>query len=337
MKIGIYGAGSIGCYLGGCLASQGVDVLFLCRARIYATLQKNGLRLTDFHGREDYIAAEQLKLTLNPEDLLGLDIIFICVKSDATEQVAEELKALSISDQTILISFQNGVSNVPILKSVLPKLQILEGMVPFNVSMQGEEHFHQGTEGALYVKSFKHEAWLNTQFEHAHLPIEFSTDMLGVQWAKILLNLNNAVNALSGQPLQKQLSNRAYRQCLAMAQKETLQLLTLAKIKPAQLTAVPAGMIPLILNLPNVIFKIISRKMLAIDPLARSSMQDDLSAGKHTEIDWINGEVIRLAEQLGQTAPINLKLVNLIKNAEQQENYTPMSSQDLKRHLLASE
>ena len=76
--------------------------------------------------------------------------------------------------------------------------------------------------------------------------------------------------------------------------------------------------------------------MLAIDPLARSSMQDDLSAGKHTEIDWINGEVIRLAEQLGKTAPINSKLVTLIKNAEQQEHYTPMSSQDLKRHLLAS-
>ena len=90
-----------------------------------------------------------------------------------------------------------------------------------------------------------------------------------------------------------------------MAQQEALVLLDYAKIKPAKLTAVPTHLIPKLLSLPNPLFKLLSRKMLAIDPLARSSMQDDLIAGCPTEVDWINGEVLKLAEQCGRQAPIN--------------------------------
>lgn len=56
--------------------------------------------------------------------------------------------------------------------------------------------------------------------------------------------------------------------------------------------------------------------MLAIDPLARSSMADDLMVGRKTEIDWINGEVVNLARQLNLTVPINQKLIELVKQAE---------------------
>lgn len=114
--------------------------------------------------------------------------------------------------------------------------------------------------------------------------------MLPVQWAEVLLNLNNAINALSGLPLKQQLSIRAYRQCLAMAQTEALVVLQAADIQPAKLTVLPASLIPLVLRLPNLFFKTLSRKMLKIEPLARSSMQDDLTARQPTEIDRINGE-----------------------------------------------
>ena len=73
--------------------------------------------------------------------------------------------------------------------------------------------------------------------------------------------------------------------------------------------------------------------MLKIDPLARSSMQDDLSAGRTTEIDWINGEVVRLADRLGRAAPINTCLVRLIKQAEQNTFYHPMGADELKTAL----
>lgn len=345
MKIGIYGAGAIGCYLGGRLAAAGSDVTFLCRPSMYDKLSQSGLKLTDYKNYQAYITPKQLRLTTNPQDLCHLEMIFICVKSAATEQVAHELKQLfhqtlvdssnSISNlhKPVLISFQNSVSNVPLLKSVLNEHMILEGMVPFNVAEQASGHFHQGTEGALYVKVFDDQSTLKRMFKKAKLEIQFSQDMQAVQWAKVLLNLNNPINALSKLPLKQQLSNREYRQCLAMAQNEALDLLELAEIKPAQLTVIPAQMIPYVLNLPNFLFKLLSRKMLTIDPLARSSMQDDLMAGKTTEIDWINGEVLRLAMRLGKKAPINLCLLALIKDAEKNKSNVEITGHDLKRRL----
>lgn len=336
MKIGIYGAGAIGCYLGGRLAAAGSDVTFLCRPNMYEIFKTHALKLSDYQGFEQTIPSSQLKLTMQTEDLATLDFIFICVKSAATQAVAHELNRILEAHRPTIISFQNSVSNVPILKSILPDHTILEGMVPFNVASHHAGHFHQGTEGALMVKSFQEQSELEDAFQKAKLEIQFAEDMLSVQWAKVLLNLNNPINALSSLPLKQQLSMRGYRQCLAMAQTEALSLLELAKIKPAKLTVLPAHLIPHVLNLPDFLFKLLSRKMLKIDPLARSSMQDDLSAGRTTEVDWINGEVVDLAHRLGREAPINAQLLALIKQAEQSKPHVAITAKQLKQSLLKS-
>ncbi|OBY75220.1 2-dehydropantoate 2-reductase [Acinetobacter gyllenbergii] len=315
MKICIYGAGSIGCYLGGRLVAAGVNVDFIVRPKIQHQLQQYGLTVSDYLGQTYAIPASQLQLSSESSLATQADIILVCVKSTATEQVAHELKE-TLKKNTIVISFQNGVSNAGILKQVLSEHTILEGMVPFNVAALGNGIFHQGTEGALCVKKHAGLNELVAAFNGAQLELKLEDDMQAIQWAKLLLNLNNSVNALSQLPLKQQLSIRAYRQCLAMAQKEALGLLKIAKIQPAQLTAIPAQFVPYVLKLPNSIFNLLSKKMLAIDPLARSSMADDLMAGRATEIDWINGEVVRLATQLNLKASINQKLIELIKQAE---------------------
>ena len=163
-------------------------------------------------------------------------------------------------------------------------------------------------------------------------------DRASVSIANILRlnNLNNSINALSKKPLKEQLSIRKYRQCVAIAQQEALALLDYAQIKPAKLTAVPTHLIPKLLSLPNPLFKLLSRKMLAIDPLARSSMQDDLIAGRPTEVDWINGEVLKLAEQCGRQAPINARLIALIKQAEKSSPSFSMSADALKDQLKSA-
>jgi 2-dehydropantoate 2-reductase len=315
MKICIYGAGSIGCYLGGRLVAAGYDIDFIVRPRVQQELQTYGLTVSDYTGFKQTISVNQLQMSIDPNVVAYADIVFVCVKSTSTEQVALELKDI-LKKKTIIISFQNGLSNVGILKRILTDHIILEGMLPFNVAALGNGRFHQGTDGALYVKSHEQLAELVLAFQKAQLEIQLEQDMQAVQWAKLLLNLNNSINALSQLPLKQELSIREYRQCLALAQLETLNLLKIAKIKPAKLTPIPAQIIPKILKLPNPIFKIISKKMLAIDPLARSSMADDLMVGRKTEIDWINGEVVNLARQLNLTAPINQKLIELVKQAE---------------------
>ncbi len=330
MKICIYGAGSIGCYLGGRLAAAGHNVDFIVRPKIQKQLQQYGLTISDYKGIRQTVPANKLQLSQDLDTVKDADFVFVCVKSAATEQVAYELKDI-LKKNSIIISFQNGLTNARIQKQVLSEHTILEAMVPFNVAALGNGVFHQGTEGTLYVK--KHEALVElvTAFNVAHLELKLEQDMQAIQWAKLLLNLNNSVNALSQLPLKQQLSIRAYRQCLAMAQMEALQLLKLAKIQPAQLTAVPAQVLPKVLSLPNFIFNRLSKKMLAIDPLARSSMADDLMAGRATEIDWINGEIVNLAAQLNLQAPINTKLIQLVKQAE--STAKAWSAEELKKVL----
>ena len=334
MKIGIYGSGAIGCYLGGRLAAQGADVQFLCRPSMYEVLKEHGLTLTDGLGYRQFLEPANIDLTMQANDLKECDYIFICVKSSATEQAAIELNTVLAEKRTIIISFQNGVSNVPSLKKILTSHTVLEGMVPFNVAIQNEGHFHQGTQGDLFVKSFQQQEALKTKFNNASLKIQFVEDMLSVQWAKVLINLNNSINALSKLPLKEQLSQKKYRECLAIVQREALSVLKKANITPAHLTPLPARLIPSILVLPNFLFKIVSRKMLAIDPLARSSMQDDLSQGKLTEIDWINGEIIRLADQLSAQVPANQYLFDLIKKQENASSYHSMSADLLYSDLM---
>jgi 2-dehydropantoate 2-reductase len=69
--------------------------------------------------------------------------------------------------------------------------------------------------------------------------------------------------------------------------------------------------------LPNSLFKVLAARMLKIDPRARSSMWEDLTAGRPTEIDFLCGEVVALATTLGATAPRNARMVKLIREAEQ--------------------
>ena len=193
MKIYIYGAGSIGCYLGGSLAAAGSDVTFITRPRIHAELSQLGLVLTDYLGKNIKLTPHQLKLTTDPTQVVDADVIFICVKSAATEQVAHELKEYLGAKTPLIISFQNGLSNVPILKRVLQGPMILEGMVPFNVATQEAGHYHQGTSGVLSVKLYPNQNLLENAFQNAGLEIVFEKDMLAVQWAKLLLNLNNSI------------------------------------------------------------------------------------------------------------------------------------------------
>jgi 2-dehydropantoate 2-reductase len=168
-------------------------------------------------------------------------------------------------------------------------------------------------------------------FESAGLPLQLHADLLTVQWGKLLLNLNNPVNALSGQPLRAELMDRGYRQCLAALQVEALHVLKAAGITPAQVAALPPHRLPALLRLPTPLFRVIAARMLRIDSKARSSMAEDLEKGRVTEIDALCGEVVRLAESRGVAAPLNARMVDLVKAWPQHP--VPMSSTAMKAAL----
>ena len=149
-------------------------------------------------------------------------------------------------------------------------------------------------------------------FEAAGVPLDLVDDARPVQWGKLLLNLNNPVNALSGLPLRAQLMQRGYRRCFAALMEEALAVLARAGIAPAQVAALPPRRLLAVLRLPSPLFRIVAARMLKIDAKARSSMADDLALGRRTEVDALCGEVVRLARAHGMQAPRNARMVELL-------------------------
>lgn len=313
-RIAIYGAGMIGNYLGGRLHKH-ARVRFIARPHVATTLQEHGLTVSDLHGHKQFIAPDELDVHTHPEVAHDAELVLVTVKSAATMDVAHELSNV-LAPGTPVISFQNGIRNASELRASLPGHSVLAGMVPFNVSQLEPGHFHQGSSGEMMVERASAIESFLPVFAASGLTLQLQDDMQAVLWAKLLINLNNPLNALSGLPLRDELAQRSWRRCLALLQREGLQILEAAGIRPAQITALPARWLPNVLNLPDALFKRIAARMLAIDPLARSSTWDDLQAGRRTEVDFINGEIVELAKSKGLRAPANAHIVTLIREAE---------------------
>lgn len=316
----VLGAGSVGCYVGGRLQQAGVPVNFIGRPRVLDALRAQGLRLTDLDGADHTLPAASLSLSDRPSIDQGTGtppgLVLLCVKSGATAEAMTTL-ARAVPAGTLVLSLQNGIGNARLAQQAAPALTVLAGMVPFNVAERAPGHVHRGTSGQLAAQQDEALApWL-PWFERAGLPLAQRKDMPAVQWAKLLMNLNNPVNALSGLPLRLQLLDRGYRCVLAALQTEALAAMKQAGIVPAQLTPLPPHRVPAVLRLPTPLFRLVAARMLKIDDQARSSMADDLALGRPTEIDAFCGEVVRLAHAQGTAAPLNARMVTLIEQQPQ--------------------
>lgn len=308
----VMGAGAVGCYVGGRLRAAGADVTFVGRPRVLEALCRDGLTLSDLDGHRATLPPHALTLAGTIPAGAAPALVLLCVKSGATTDAAAEL-GRALPRGTVALSLQNGVGNAAAAAAAAPALRVLPGMVPFNVAFVGPAHVHRGTDGRLAVPDDPAlRAWAPA-FERAGLPLALHADMAPVLWGKLLLNLNNPVNALSGLPLRAQLLDRGYRRVLAALQTEALGVLAAAGIAPAKLTPLPPRWLPALLRLPTPMFRVLAARMLRVDERATSSMADDLKLGRPTEIDALAGEVVRLARRLGRDAPLNARIAELLR------------------------
>ncbi|MEK8049029.1 2-dehydropantoate 2-reductase [Ideonella sp. DXS22W] len=307
----VMGAGSIGGWLGGRLAAADVPVVMVGRPRTLDAMRARGLTLTDCDGGRLHLPPERLTLAESVPEGLRPGLALMCVKTAATPTAAAELGE-KLPAGTPVISMQNGLGNAARIAAAAPRLAALPGMVPYNVAELSPGHLHRGTGGRLAAQAHPALAPWWPVLQAAGLDVDVHEDLTAVQWGKLLLNLNNAVNALSGLPLRAQLLDRDLRRCTAALMRETLRLLDRAGIVPARLSPLPPAWLPEVLSLPSPLFRAVAARMLRIDDKARSSMADDLALGRVTEVDALNGEVLRLAAQLGLAAPVNARLVALV-------------------------
>ena len=220
------------------------------------------------------------------------------------------------SPDVVIVSLQNGVGNMAMLRNRLPGRRVLGGMVPFNVIALGQGRFHRATSGDIVIE--QDEARTAEKLSVPGLKMRPTDNIDGVQWGKLLLNLNNALNALADLPLRRQLAQRPWRRLFADQVAEGLAAIRAEGIKPVSPTPIPLGWMPPLLRLPDPIFDALLGRTMKIDPEARSSMWEDLQRGRRTEVDYLQGVITGIAERRGLEAPLSRRIVELIRQAETQ-------------------
>jgi 2-dehydropantoate 2-reductase len=225
----VVGAGAIGCWVGAQLIRAGLSVAFLARAEGAKQLAA-GLLLSDYAEPNFQLRADQYAVYSDWTALTSaaerVEMVLLAVKSTATAELAA-LLAKHLPHVPVF-SLQNGVENVAALRAV--GLTVVPGMVPFNVSLMFETspaepattqtpstHWHRGTQGLIAYETPKPgakgdaiRAWF-ADVQARGVVLQAYEELLPVQWGKLILNLNNPINALSNLPLVAQLSDRSYR------------------------------------------------------------------------------------------------------------------------------
>ncbi|MEO7104972.1 MAG: 2-dehydropantoate 2-reductase, partial [Rhodoferax sp.] len=268
----IVGAGAIGCYVGARLAAAGQQVSLVGRPGILGEVALHGLTVSDMEGFQARVPADRMRFAVSVADVdhSSACVILLCVKGGATSQAAAEIGA-TFAKGTTVISLQNGVDNVQRIRDAAPHLDVVAGMVPYNVVLSSPAKVHRATTGHLQIGTSAVSAEVAACCDAAGLPMVVVQDMRAVQWGKLLLNLNNPVNALSDLPLREELMDRNYRVVLATLQTEALRAMDAAGIVPAKVASAPPRLLPKILRLPDFLFQVVAARMLRIDPTARSS------------------------------------------------------------------
>jgi len=302
------------------LAAGGRRVALLARPRVIAEIEAHGLRPTSFEGFDQTLTRDRFALSENPHLFEDAGIVLVTVKSADTAGMADII-AKHAASNAVIVSLQNGVGNTAVLRDRLPGRRVLGGMVPFNVMALGEGRFHRATSGDIVIE--QDEAHLAEKLSVPGLKMRVTGNIEGVQWGKLLLNLNNALNALADLPLRRQLAQRPWRRLFADQVAEGLAAIRAEGIKPVSPTQIPAAWMPPLLRLPDPIFEALLGRTMKIDPEARSSMWEDLKQGRRTEIDYLQGVITEIAERRGLAAPLSRRIVELIRQAERDARGSP--------------
>jgi 2-dehydropantoate 2-reductase len=309
--ITVFGAGSIGCYVGGMLALTGEHVTLVGRPGLSDKLAQ-GFHVEARGAARRAVPQDMFTVVTDLKDAPPSETVLVCVKSGDTELAARTI-AQDASQGASVISLQNGVTNPAILSAHLDPGRVVPGMVGFNVVELEPGSYVQTTEGEVIVGQGG--VSLVDRLVQTGVKAQIHGNMAGVQWSKLLMNLNNSINTISGIGLKAQLEDEGWRRVLAQCMAEGITVARADGIRLEKIGKVHPKLIPHLLRLPNVLFTRIAGAMLAIDPTALSSMAEDYEKGRKSEVDFLNGYVVTRADHHGLAAPVNTRVSTLVSDA----------------------
>ena len=290
MKVAVMGAGAVGSYFGARLHQTGHDVVLVGRPTTVDAVCNLGLRL-QMQGFDDYLA---LRASTECSAVQGADLVLFCVKSGDTEVAGTSVKPFVARNCTVLC-LQNGVDNAERLSRVL-NFAAVPAAVYVAVSMAAPGHVVHHGRGELIIGPSPGSDRTAQAFVEAGIPTQVTPAVMNALWAK--LTANCAYNALSA------LTQLPYGELVQRpGMEETLR----AVVTECSAVASAAGF-----TLPATLWDDVYGLSLSMAG-QRSSTAQDVARGRRTEIDFINGYVVRQGERLGINAPINRLLHSLVK------------------------
>lgn len=300
MRIAVMGAGAIGCYFGGLLAKAGHDVVLIGRAQHVDAVRANGLLFESkaFHGHIPIGA------TTKASGVTGAELILFSVKSADTESAGAEILPHLKPDAAILC-LQNGVDNAERLRAVVPQT-VIASAVYVATEMVGPGHVKHNGRGELTIENAPAVPKLADVLRAAGIPVTVSDHVRDVLWVKLITNC--VVNPLSA------LTDLSYQPLMQVEGIDAVVKGVIAEccaVAKALGVSVPANIEEIVLSIPTTM------------PHQKSSTAQDLARGKPTEIDYLNGYVIRQGAKLGIPTPMNLTLHALVKGREAQNAARP--------------
>lgn len=303
LQIAVVGPGQIGGFLAVLLSQPPSGISLQLYGRRALPFPSASARWFAADGRNCLSAPVPLQVETHWQALAQADLVLLAVKATALAAVCQQLKAI-LPANTPVVACQNGLGVPELIKAQLPN-PVYQMIVPFNVVQDASGCYQQTSGGQLICPSVPAVAPLLQACSRLGVPVQLTGDIRAAVYGKLLLNLNNALNAISDLPLYQQLNQRPWRLLLALLMQEWLACCQAEGVQPLQLTKVPARWLPVLLKLPDWLFRRIAASMLRIDPAACLSMWHDLQKAHPTEIDFLNGAVVRRAAELGLAAPAN--------------------------------
>ena len=294
LQVAVLGAGAVGCFYGGMLARAGHCVTLIGRPQHVQVFETQGLRMQT----QTFDETVKVHASTEAPAVAGADLVLFAVKSPDTEAAGAQMRE-HLKPGALVLCLQNGVDNAERLRAVLTGVQVAAAVVYVATEMAGPGHLRHHGRGELVIEPSPASERVAQALAAAGVPTEISDNVRGALWAKLILNC--AYNALSA------VGRIAYGE---LVQQPGVQDTMRDVVAECRAVAAADGV-----TLPGDVDAAV-RRIAETMPSQYSSTAQDLMRGKPSEIDHLNGHVVRRGEALGVPTPANRVLWAVVKLVE---------------------
>ena len=324
LRILTIGAGAIGCFVGGKLASAGHAVKLVGRPGTTAALQSRGLELHAADGAVERIPSVSAVSSLREAFPDSYDLAILAVKSYDTETVLDELAPAEALLPPAILSLQNGVGNEEQIAARFGPQRVLAGTItaPVEVKEPGVVHVTKST-FAVGLADFHGDSAdpksnsLSSSFSSAGLPAKVYNDAYSMKWSKLLMNMiGNATSAILAEPPAVTFADPRIADLEIDALREALRVMAAAGIRPLNVEKYPLRTLaPLLRFGPRLLLRSALHRVVGGARGGKMpSLFLDLESGKRgSEVAWYNGAIVRKGVEVGVETPANCLLTETVQ------------------------